>query len=366
MSEDYPLPQRDELEISIFGPGYGECVLIHYGDGKWINIDSCINPQSKEPQSLEYLKKMKLDPSKCLKLILCSHWHDDHVRGLDKLYECSKDAKVVFSSCLSSKEFLTLLKAYSTNTMMASTGLNVLNNIIQINKEREDNKIVFASAGKLLLKDSVKGEPENLEIEFWALSPSDHSVKNSYTSFSNLIPKANLPKRHVNTFSPNDTSIVVQLTINDESYLLGADLEESGNVSIGWSAVLNSDIRPSKKSSVFKVPHHGSQTAHLESVWTDMLHENPIALLTPFNRSKLLPSDDDVKRISSYSQNIYISAEHTRVKKQKYDKVIEKMLKDNILSRRLVIPEFGQVQIRKKMNSREDFKVRLFGSAKKI
>ena len=32
-------PQPDQVEISIFGPGYGECILIHCGNDEWIISD---------------------------------------------------------------------------------------------------------------------------------------------------------------------------------------------------------------------------------------------------------------------------------------------------------------------------------------
>jgi len=44
MSNNKP-PEADVVEVSIFGPGKGESVLIHLGNGKWIMIDSCIDPQ---------------------------------------------------------------------------------------------------------------------------------------------------------------------------------------------------------------------------------------------------------------------------------------------------------------------------------
>jgi len=34
-------PEKDEIEVSIFGPGYGECIVIHIGNNEWVVID-CI------------------------------------------------------------------------------------------------------------------------------------------------------------------------------------------------------------------------------------------------------------------------------------------------------------------------------------
>jgi hypothetical protein len=32
-------PADDQIEVSLFGPGYGECCLIHIGNGKWIVVE---------------------------------------------------------------------------------------------------------------------------------------------------------------------------------------------------------------------------------------------------------------------------------------------------------------------------------------
>ena len=47
-------PCHDELEVSIFGPGIGESVVVHLGYGDWIVVDSCLNPRTRLPAALEY------------------------------------------------------------------------------------------------------------------------------------------------------------------------------------------------------------------------------------------------------------------------------------------------------------------------
>ena len=42
-SKDYPVdpPASDVFEVSIFGPGKGESIVVHIGNGRWIVVDSC-------------------------------------------------------------------------------------------------------------------------------------------------------------------------------------------------------------------------------------------------------------------------------------------------------------------------------------
>jgi glyoxylase-like metal-dependent hydrolase (beta-lactamase superfamily II) len=88
-------PTEDEVEINIFGPGSGECCLIHIGGGQWIVLDSCVDTESGRPVALAHLERVGVDPAQSVKLIVASHWHDDHIRGLSS----------VLRSCVAAKFF---------------------------------------------------------------------------------------------------------------------------------------------------------------------------------------------------------------------------------------------------------------------
>ncbi len=78
-------PNSDQIELTLFGPGFGECVAIHLGDNRWIVVDSCSDKTTGNPAVLDYFNTIGLSPQEVVKLIVISHWHDDHVRGLSKL-----------------------------------------------------------------------------------------------------------------------------------------------------------------------------------------------------------------------------------------------------------------------------------------
>ena len=54
-------PDDDCLEVSLFGPGYGECVVVHLGFGDWVVVDSCIEPDSRDPIALAYFSAIGTD-----------------------------------------------------------------------------------------------------------------------------------------------------------------------------------------------------------------------------------------------------------------------------------------------------------------
>ena len=108
MSVDGPAP--DEIEFSLFGPGIGECATVHIGDGKWIIVDSCANPQTKEPAVLEYFELLRVEPEQAIKLVVATHWHEDHVAGIAKILRRATNANFVCSDALRCDEFLPSLR----------------------------------------------------------------------------------------------------------------------------------------------------------------------------------------------------------------------------------------------------------------
>src|SRR5437867_1014279 len=113
-------PERDELEISLFGPGFGECLVAHLGWGDWIIVDSCLSPDGKIPVGLAYLKRLGVDVRMAVRRVIATHWHNDHVRGLAQtLQECG-DAKFICSQALFTKEFIALTNLWKGQQLTAS------------------------------------------------------------------------------------------------------------------------------------------------------------------------------------------------------------------------------------------------------
>jgi glyoxylase-like metal-dependent hydrolase (beta-lactamase superfamily II) len=108
-------PDEDEIEVSIFGTGTGECLAVHLGLGKWILIDSCHLSNSKKPLNVSYLTNLGYNLSLSVKLIICTHWHDDHAIGLSDIFN-DIDLPIVISAVLQKKEFLRLAYLYQALT----------------------------------------------------------------------------------------------------------------------------------------------------------------------------------------------------------------------------------------------------------
>src|SRR4051794_11233398 len=92
-------PDHGELEVSIFGRGVGECVVIHVGSNEWMVVDS-FHTESDLPVALEYFETIGVDPRSAVRLIIATHWHTDHFRGLAKLARRCRRARLVSSAVL--------------------------------------------------------------------------------------------------------------------------------------------------------------------------------------------------------------------------------------------------------------------------
>src|SRR5437899_345422 len=96
-------PAPNEIEVTLFGPGYGEAIAIHLGEGAWLLVDSCIDPESKRPATGEYLERIGIDPAQ-VRAIVASHWHDDHVGGISQLAAKHSQADFILSSIFTGAE----------------------------------------------------------------------------------------------------------------------------------------------------------------------------------------------------------------------------------------------------------------------
>ena len=85
-------PAVDEVEVSLIGPGFGEAVVVHAGGGDWLLIDSCVSDRPAGPASLIYLDAIGVSPSD-VQVVVATHWHDDHVRGIAQVFEACENAQ---------------------------------------------------------------------------------------------------------------------------------------------------------------------------------------------------------------------------------------------------------------------------------
>jgi len=273
-------PAPDQVEISLFGPGYGEAIAIHLGCGKWILVDSCLHPHLRMPSSLEYLDALRIDIKNAVALVVATHWHDDHVRGIGEVFDRRQSAALAISDVLQAEAFHKLVAFYREPGVITASGVDEFIQILAILETRRPrgaaiNAPKFASADKVLYRENFNLFGTTVPITVYALSPSDASIMQAKIALDSLYPQEGQTKKRILAPSPNHAAVVLWIEIGAHRILLGADLEFTADPLTGWSVILNNSQVTSDRAFFFKIPHHGSSSAHDAAVWSQLLSQWP-------------------------------------------------------------------------------------------
>lgn len=296
-------PGADEIEVAIFGNGFGECIVVHVGRDQWFVVDSCIFKGSSRAAALEYFEAIGVDPSNAVEFVLATHWDDDHIMGISELVEECKGAKFFMSAAIKDTKFSRAF-LHSPIARAVRTGQRARAGIAEFHKiynylDSNDLPRNYAVQDTTLMR---KGP-----IEVTALSPHSSAFEKAVNSLAaSFANPGGLPLASVRAQRPNHTSVVLWVKIGAVKLLLGADLEEAHDHK-GWSMILKESVTRGDDAGVYKVAHHGSPTGHHDEVWTKMLAAKPISVIAPWERGgKFLPANDDIVRIRALSGSLHL------------------------------------------------------------
>lgn len=334
-------PAHDDLEVAVFGPGVGECVVVHLGDGRWMVVDSCL--VEGEPVAVRYLEALGV-PLTSVVAQIATHWHDDHHRGIARAFNRFPNATFYCSGALDTKEFITLA-ATARGHFDSESGIDEFHSVLlELHRRLGGRPGVigpeYLAAGTRFLQTT--SEPKT---EVWALSPSSAAKTKAVQVIADLIPRFKAPKRRIVSTSPNHASVALQVFRGATSILLGSDLEEEGEGNTGWSAVIANQVNVGGPSAVYKVAHHGSANGHHDGIFTDLLAPSPLGLLTPYRRSKL-PTAADVVRLKARCSSVHLTAPTEGRKTTPRPRVVEKIIRDTVTEHRAEVVPMGMVRIR--------------------
>jgi len=344
-------PNPDQIEITLFGPGYGESVVVHLGNNHWVIIDSCIDSETQQPAPLTYFQRIGIKPEEAVRLIIATHWHDDHIRGLSRIVTECKSARFCCSAALTHEEFLATLLDYEAKPAMVLT--SGLREIFEVYRELEARSKpgctpihAFSNRNVFFLRSEESGH--GFECRVWTLSPSDSQYQKFLYELTKLMPRVKETKKRATTQGPNNVSVVTWISIGNIALLLGADLEETEEEGLGWSVIVTSAERPRGKASIFKIPHHGSITAHNDMVWQEMVTTPSYAILSPYSRgTKRLPSPEDVQRLTSYTEHAYATSKlKVSTSKKERPTAVIKTIRETVGKIRTVQQSSGWVKLR--------------------
>jgi len=328
-------PKHDEIEVSIFGAGIGECIVVHLGDAAWMVVDSC--QDSGLPVALTYLASIGV-AADAIKHVVVTHWHDDHIKGAARVFEAAVNAALHCSAALNREEFKRLIKANATPHV--DTGTGELEQLLRTLKARTSGRAASMGPQWTSARQLVARTPR---AQIWALSPSPGTLSLAQHELARLLPVEG-PKRNVVAQKANALAVVLYIDFGGVSVLLGSDLEKSANPAVEWTAVVTAaqgvGARP---SSIVKVAHHGSTTADDVEIWNALVTADVHAVTTPFQSSGL-PRDTDKVRIRERTANAYFTAESSGRKVVSHD--MRRIIEATAKSLRVLGARMGHVRLR--------------------
>ena len=346
-----PPPCADEVEVTLLGPGFGESVVVHVGDDRWVIVDSCISA-ARQPQALDYLRSLGVDPEPAVSLIVATHWHDDHIRGMAKLVDACPAAAFSCAAALRQDEFLSAIHALNRRGVFAGTsGVRELQAVFGSLAER-GRAPHFAIADRRLLATGT--------CEIWSLSPHNAEFVRFLRSIGTLFPREGQTNFRVPDVSPNHVAVVLWVQVHDVAILLGADLERTG-----WVQILDSPGRNQTGATAFKVPHHGAASAYEPRVWRELLDPDPVAVLTPWRRGgRALPTPEDIRCLLGETDKAFVTSRVGRTARpRRRDRAIERSIREAKVRLRSIVPQRSGIRLRRSIRGGAAWSLERFGDA---
>lgn len=352
------------IEINLIGTGggYGESLAIHLCNGDWIVIDSCIDPNTRSSLPLNFLREKNVD-LEMVKLIICTHWHDDHIGGISALLESCPKAKFSFARVNDVKKFLQFvsLDYQKLKSVASNSSTTEFNRCLELLQSSERNP-VFASIDRQLY--SSKCQEVNLEI--FALSPSDKSSQIFDKEISQLIKDYGPTNKKLTKYSPNERSVVILLSCGSKVALFGSDLEVNEDQNLGWLDIVNNSVVVKKfgKAGYIKIPHHGSKNGYHDNIWEVLVKKNSIGTMTPWNKKTKLPTGEMIGKYKVLTSRLFITSQiDLGNKPKKRDSKITKMINEFNPTLREIKYHYGVVSTEFDIGSNEEWRIDLTGTA---
>ncbi|MFQ5455358.1 MAG: MBL fold metallo-hydrolase [Nitrospirota bacterium] len=311
-------PSNDTIEITLFGPGRGESILLFIPEIGWGVIDSCEFKQNGWTivPPLEYLKQYSVQE---LAFVVLTHLHEDHFMGMEKILSAFK--KRIRRVCRYDGDGVRELQTYwAKDTYAGSSVIQRASSLFEVFKEAIKDGAKNLRLGEntiLLQEDKVLSNGKRFTAHIQALTPSGESIERYkdllYRNLSPNKPIVKLPDRDHNLIAS-----ALWISVGKLKILLGSDVENGINDQTGWRGVVNNPCVPDLRVHAIKVAHHGSKNAHYAPAWDLHKQKKTISLITPFFMSNPpLPADSDIVRIRRLSRRVGLT---TTIKLDRPDK----------------------------------------------
>jgi hypothetical protein len=262
-------------------------VVVHLVGGAWLIIDSFYN--GKLPAARAYLDAMDVDPT-AVETLVVTHFHTDHYRAIDRLHDYYPQARLMVTDALRADQFLALYGDEEEQQI-----LGVLPGTISRARDRIVGTVTpglrHLKVGQVLHEDGTS--------TVRALSPTDAAVLQSNAELAQAMATDDRFVVTSKLKDDNRCSVALHVVSGGLCALLGADLVADAPA-FGWQAVLDEPTHQYlPRADLVKVPHHGGESAHDDTMWDELVDCPAILKVAPYWPSAI-PRDDDLDRLSGY------------------------------------------------------------------
>ena len=349
-------PKEDEFELTFFGPGYGESIVVYLPTIGWGVIDSCVFNVNKSRfiPPLEYLSFLSV---KYLEFIMLTHPHKDHYLGMDGIINAYMGR--VNRICRYHGEGLRELITYLTHrsykgalSLGRAPDLVSLGDIFSAFKRARENgaDLWYLSAHTIVVPPrTVNIRGTDLTIMAISLSPLAEDEENYIRILREALPRVGHFLKDIPDVRHNLVSSAISISVSGNKAILGSDVERGTSDRSGWQGIVNSTSSPELAVRLLKVPHHGSRDAYCEDAWDSHCRFEPIfSIVTPFSASSI-PTDADIERIRHHSRYTGLtSASRYKPPSEVYSMATARQIDQRTKSWKVVDPptECGMITVR--------------------
>ena len=308
-------PKLNELQICVFGPGYGESILLHIPFVGWGIIDSCEVKINKKPVVLPlqyFLEAVEDNEFPELSFVILTHPHEDHYKGLDKTIATYPGT--IKRICRYNGVGIRELKEYLISQKLVHNeqlpGLIDVFKASDIAKKNGAQERFLSELTDVFAYNDIDIEGfGKTNIALKALSPSAGSAKKYTEMLYKTFPKIGEPLKFANDSAHNLISVCLLLMIGDLQVLFSSDVEDHPSEEIGWKCIVKNNDCPNLWTNLVKVAHHGSISGFNDSVWK--AHKSrfkPLSIVTPFVKgNNYMPGSEDLDRYKKVSSNVGVT-----------------------------------------------------------
>jgi hypothetical protein len=289
--------RREELNVFVLGPGYGEAVVIDMPGPGWLVIDG-VGRRGELPVHELLSAQLGTDT---IEALLLTHPHLDHYRGMRELIDhpllgprirrigCvealvdapSDPPRHSFGVEIDSRMALTHAPGVLAELGKARAVLERIQTFWSVDDRR---RLALVEGPLHIGSDAIQAR---------VLAPTRADIE----AFFRPEGRARRFRDHA-----NQISAVLELRFGRGRYLFTGDLSDPS-----WASVAERELGLNKHDCL-KVPHHGSERAQPPALLRARTKGSRTWALTPFNRGASLPTRSGLSRLLEHEPKLHLTA----------------------------------------------------------